>query len=126
MSPWRILDYVEADGANVICFWIDSLPIQAQVRIDTRIRYLEATAIWPAQYISALKTCHGIYELKIVSSGVQYRPLGYFGPSRQEFTLLMGSIEKGGELEPRDFRKIAERRREVTDANRKRVVPHQY
>ena len=126
MGTWEILDYVEASGTNVISVWIDSLPAAAQVRIDTRIRYLEATQVWPAQYVSARKDCAGVYELRIVSAGVQYRPLGYFGPGRREFTLLMGAIEKGGKLEPRDFCKVATRRREIINGDRNRIVPHRY
>ena len=38
-------------------------------------------------------------------------PSVYFiAPTRHEFTLLMGAIEKGGELEPRDFCKSHGRR----------------
>jgi hypothetical protein len=128
MGTWEIFDYVEADGTNAIRVWIDSLPTAAQVKIDTIIRYLEATQVWPPQYISALKDCAEIYELRIVSAGVQYRPLGYFGPGpgRYQFTLLMGAIEKGGKLEPREFCKVATRRREIVNGDRNRIAPHRF
>jgi hypothetical protein len=126
MAAWTIYDYVGADGNNEIRAWIDSLPIAAQVKIDTIIRHLEAKVIWPPQYVSDRKDCAEIYELRIVSSGVQYRPLGYFGPQRREFTILLGAVEKGGELEPRAFCIIATRRRGIANGNKHRIVPHRY
>ena len=126
MSPWTIFDYLAEDGADEIRQWLDSLPVQAQVKIDTRIRYLDATPIWPPHYVSDRKDCVKIYELRIVSSGVQYRPLGYFGPQPREFTLLMGAIEKGGRLEPRDFCTIATRRRGIVNGDRNRIVAHRF
>lgn len=126
MGWWTILDYLAADGTNEIRSWLDRLPTAAQVRIDARIGYLQITRVWPPQYISARRDCQGIYELKIVSSGVQYRPLGFYGPERREFTLLMGAIEKGGRVEPRDFCDIALERRKIVNDDRSRIVPHRF
>lgn len=126
MGSWVILDYVEADGTSAIRVWIDSLRTGAQVKIDTILRHLQATPVWPAQYVSARRDCSGIFEVRVVSAGVQYRPLGYFGPGRHEFTLLMGAIEKGGELEPREFCQVATRRRETVNGDRNRAIPHRY
>jgi len=126
MAGWTIFDYLAENGQNEIRAWIDSLPKKAQVKIDTILRHLEATPVWSPQYISDREDCDGIYELRIVSGGVQYRPLGYFGPQRREFTLLMGAIEKGGRLEPRDFCDVAQRRREIVNGDRNRIVPHRF
>ena len=126
MAAWAIFDYVSASGANEIRSWIDSLPLAAQVRIDTRLRYLAITAVWDAQYVSSRKDCAGIYEIRVVSSGVQYRPLGYYGPGRREFTLLLGAIEKGGRLQPKGFCETATNRRNIINGDRNRIVPHRY
>lgn len=127
MATWAIFDYVDASGDNQIRIWIDSLPKAAQARIDTILGYLQITVWpWPEQYISALKTCNDIYELKIKSSGVQYRPLGFYGPQRREFTILMGAVEKGGKLRPKEFCTIATRLREIVNGNRNHIVPHRF
>jgi hypothetical protein len=124
---WTIFDYLAEDGTNEIRDWIDSLPFKAQVKIDTRIRYLEACSlVWPENYISALRGCDDIYEFRIPASGVQYRPLGYYGPERGEFTILMGAIEKGGKLEPRQYCATATQRREKVNADRNRIIRHQF
>ncbi len=126
MAEWTIFDYVGPDGVNEIRVWIDSLPKMAQVRIDGIIGYLQITPVWPPNYISALETCDDIYELKIKSGGVQYRPLGFYGPRRREFTILMGAIEKGRKLQPREFCTIATRLMEIVNGDRNRIVPHRF
>jgi hypothetical protein len=39
--------------------------------------------------------------------------LGCFGPKKDEFTLLIGAIEKGGKLEPINVIETAEQRRNL-------------
>ncbi len=126
MGCWTILDYITARGENDIRDWIAHQPKKAQAKIDTILRYLGITRIWPPQYVSALTNCEGILEVKIVSSGVQYRPLGYYGHAPREFTLLVGAVEKGGKLKPRNACTIAQNRRREVDADRRRAVPHQF
>lgn len=93
---WRFLDYINARSENEIRDWLISLPKKAQAKIDRMILVLQAyEGSWPPQYVSALKGYEGIYELRVVASGVQYRPLGFFGPGDREFTLLIGAVEKG-------------------------------
>jgi len=123
MNPWTIFDFLDASGENVIRQWIDSQPLAAQVKIDTRIRYLEATQNWAPNYISALKGCDDIYEIRIVSNGVQYRPLGMYGPNRGQFTLLLGTIEKGGKL-PKGACTTARDRIGVVNGDRNRIEFH--
>lgn len=126
MAAWPIFDYVGADGANQIRPWIDSLPKLAQARMDSILRHLEITSVWPEQYISALRTCDDIYELKIKAGGHQYRPLGFYGPQRREFTILMGAVEKGGKLRPKEFCVIATRLRGIVNGDRNRIEPHRF
>ena len=45
---------------------------------------------------------HGFIELTIRVKGVEYRPIGWYGPDRHQITLLVGAIEKGGDFEPRN------------------------
>jgi len=125
MNPWTIYDFVSPER-NEIRVWLDRLPKKAGAKIDVRLRYLETTQLWPEQYISALTGCDDIYELKIVSGGVQYRPLGFYGPGRQEFTLVVGAVEKGGRLKPPAACPTAQQRMETVYGDRNRIVQHQY
>ena len=121
MLEWTFRDYQRpssqgAEGdrtlVNEILVWTLGLPKKAQAKIDSRILFLRAwPPPWPLQYVSAYVGRPGIYELIISCGGVQYRPLGCYGPKPREFTLLIGAIEKGGRI-PKGILDSAESRRE--------------
>jgi len=108
--------------------WINSLPAQAQAKIDQRILLLRAwqDKTWPPQYLSTLKGYEGICEFRIVSSRVQYRPLGCYGPERREYTILIGAVEKGGKLKPPGACETAVDRRAIILQDRSRVRDHEF
>jgi hypothetical protein len=110
---WTFYDFLEERGANPIRQWLDSLPAKARAKINTRILFLMAQAVWPEQYVSALTGWPELIELRVVHANVQYRPLGFYGPGRREFTLVWGAVEKGS---------IPNRILEAADANRKLVL----
>ena len=116
---------MNARGQNEIRDWLVSLPKKAQAKIDYIILVLQAyEGPWPLQYVSALRGYDGIHELRVVASGVQYRPLGFFGPGEREFTLLIGAVEKG-RLSTRVCETAVRRRQEVV-ADRSRAHEHQF
>ena len=125
MPWWRFLDYVNFRGESEIKNWASSLPKGAQAKLDARLLYLRAYKVWPPQYVSALRGFEGIFEFRIIHSGVQYRPLGCYGPGEREFTLLLGAIEKGGKLPRSDCEAAAERRRIILQ-DRSRVRDHEF
>ena len=124
MNGWSFRDYLDASGDNVILHWLSSRPQKAQARIDNRILTLQASSVWSPQYVSALTSCKHIFELKIVSGGVQYRPLGCFG-LQKDFFILLGAIEKGGKL-PRSACSTAQQRRKIVLSDRSRSCEHQF
>jgi hypothetical protein len=113
IREWTIRDYLDRRGDNVVRDWISSLPISAQAKVDSILLILQAYKIWPAQYVSALRGYKQIYEIRVGCSGVQYRPLGCYGPDRGEFTILVGSVEKGGKLPKGDCEAAVERRNAI-------------
>lgn len=74
---------------------------------------MRAIAVWPEQYVSAIRDWSGLVELRVASFGSQYRPLGFYGPEKRQFTLVLGAVEKG---------KLPRRVLEVADANRKLIL----
>jgi hypothetical protein len=105
MGEWNLRDYLRPSGSdgetifvNEILEWTLKQPKKAQAKIDIIILSLQAWNVWPPHYVSALTGCPGILELRIKSFGVEYRPLGCYGPRPRDFTLLIGAIEKGGKL----------------------------
>ncbi|MFZ3136668.1 MAG: type II toxin-antitoxin system RelE/ParE family toxin [Thermodesulfovibrionales bacterium] len=113
MSNWTIKVYIAASGINYFQKWLDSLPKTAQVDIDERIRLLAATGFWHRPYAAKLKGYDEIWEIRILSGNVQYRPLGVFDLGEKVFSLLIGAIEKGSRFEPKNAPKIAEKRRSL-------------
>lgn len=55
------------------------------------------------------------FEIRFKSEGVQQRPIGYFGPSDNQFTILIWAIEKGSNFVPADWRKTADKRRNAIE-----------
>jgi hypothetical protein len=113
MSLWTFYDFTDTRGANLIRQWLDGLPSKASAKIDTRILFMMAHPVWPEQYVSALVGWPGLVELRVGSAGNQYRPLGFYGPRRREFTIVLGATEKG---------KLPIRVLEVADDRRKIVL----
>jgi hypothetical protein len=127
ISQWQFRDFLDGRGINVIRAWTVALPPAAQAKLDMIILVLQATDLWPwpAQYISALRGYEGVLELRVGSCGVQYRPLGCYGPGRREFTILIGAIEKGGRLPKRDCETAVERRALIFE-DRGRTCEHDF
>src|SRR5258708_2409251 len=113
MAMWTFYDFMEERGVNPIRRWLDGIPVKAAAKINTRILYMMAMPIWPEQYVSSLKGWPELVELRLIHSGVQYRPLGFYGPERREFTIVLGSVEKGS---------LPTRVLETADANRKLII----
>jgi hypothetical protein len=125
LSEWAFRDFLDGRGFNVVRKWVVTLPPVAQAKVDTIILVLQASKIWPAQYVSALKGFEGIYELRVCSCGVQYRPLGCHGPAKKQFTILVGSIEKGGKLPKHDC-ETAVQRRQIILKHQGRTCEHDF
>ncbi|MDP2997772.1 MAG: type II toxin-antitoxin system RelE/ParE family toxin, partial [Bryobacterales bacterium] len=97
MGLWSFWDYHTALGENLILRWLNSseVPRGAKVKINARIFALQGFPIFPEKFFSAYRGWSGLYELRIVFAGVQYRPFGFYGPQQRQFSLLIGGIEKG-------------------------------
>jgi Phage derived protein Gp49-like (DUF891) len=117
MPEWTFRDYqrptaLPGNPLNEILLWTLGLPVKAQAKIDAVILSLQGFRVWPPQYVSDCGY-EGIWELRIVSGGVQYRPLGCYGPGPRVFTLLIGTIEKGGKIPYGDGESAVQRRERV-------------
>ncbi len=95
---------------NEIDEQLDDLDPEPKQKIKAFIRRMENIEKWDSSYFKPLVGYHGIYEIKIKFKRVQYRPLGCYGPGRKEFTLLIGAIEKGSKLTPKDAAQKAQER----------------
>jgi hypothetical protein len=84
-----------------------------------------AQPVWPEQYVSSLKGWPDLVELRVVHAGVQYRPLGFYGPERREFTLVLGTKEKSA-IPARVLGAADANRKLVLATGRTRIIEHQF
>src|SRR6266853_1805460 len=101
MSRWIFLDYIDHRGTNIYKAWLESERSFAK-KIDARLDVLLA-------HLSVQ-----------VSLGEPYLEL-YKG---NEFTFLLGAVEKNDRLVPREAISIAERRREEVNAGTAKTEQH--
>ncbi len=125
MNPWTFFDFYSERGENEIHRWLNGgMPKAAKAKINARIAALQGFPVFPEQYISAYSGWPGLLELRIVSGGVQYRPFGFYGPSRGQFSLLIGGVEKG--KVPKQILEVADERRRVVLDDPSRVGRHDF
>jgi hypothetical protein len=68
-----------------------------------------------------------IYEIRISGNKVEYRPLGFYGPSEKDFTLVIGARKKSGKRgklswEPPEARETAKRTYELIQKDKNKYI----
>jgi hypothetical protein len=99
-KEWTFKCFKSSSGTNKIRKWLNALPEDDQAKIDATIKQLEIEKKLEDPPVKKLTGYKYLFEIKIKSGGVQYRPIGYYGPNRKEFTILIGVIKKERKLKP--------------------------
>src|SRR6266566_4445383 len=94
--------YISPSGRDVIDDWYNRQSESVQGAVDVALEYLSQR---PRQewrrpefdLLSGKMRAIGEIRLKVDK---QYRILGFFGPSRSDFTMLIGSSKKGQNYDP--------------------------
>jgi len=90
------------------------MPAKARAKLRWIIGFMETRKDWGnTPYFSPLVGYAGIGEIKFKAQNKQYRPLGCYGPGIYEFTLLIGSEEKGDKFKPLSAPETAVKRRKL-------------
>jgi hypothetical protein len=131
MALWTFRDFTDESGDNVIAAWVGSIRSgkkQAKVaaRWDAMLEHLRniENSDWPTGWFTELTGYEGILEMKFTVQNIQWRPLGYFGPRRHEFTFLIGAMEKNNRFVPTDAPSTAANRRQIVELNPQRAIDH--
>lgn len=101
---WRFLNFRSEFGRNLIRDWIDGLPNGTRQRVKARLNALvtelELKETLDRPYVGQLRgaPCKGLYELIMKIDKTEFRVLGCYGPKPDEFTLLLGTSEKGNKF----------------------------
>lgn len=106
-------DYIDINDVNVIKVWLDGLKPKAKAKLNAKLNALEQMnrTEWRMPMTEVLKgDKDGLIAVRTEYNRIQYRLLGYDGPRRGEFTLLICGTEKNNKYEPLDIgRKAFER-----------------
>jgi hypothetical protein len=101
---WTIRSYVSPVGNDLVRKWYDAQTFAVQAAFDTVVLFLLQSSFeeWRRPEFSMLKGKYTkLGELRFDVGNVEYRPLGFFGPCRSEFTILIGATKKGRVYHPR-------------------------
>lgn len=105
MTQWIFKCFLTEHGRDVIDERYSGLSPGAQARFRVIIQHLRDTPQrqWNPNIVSPIKGTRykGLYEIRFQVRNVLYRSLGFFGPKRGNFTLLMPAREQGNEFIPR-------------------------
>lgn len=96
-----------------------TIPEEAQAAIDVRINFLRITRTWERPHFDKLHGYQHIHEIRIKHKRVEYRPLGYYGPSNARwcFTILKCAKEKDDKFVPKNAPATAEERRGLVESD---------
>lgn len=110
--PWVFRTYRKASGRDEILDWYDDLSGKDRAAVLNTFQYLRDTPRWSEPDFKSLhgKTA-GLGEIRFKFGGVQNRLIGFFGPHRAGFTLLVPVRKRGNSFDPRDWENTALRRK---------------
>ena len=126
-ETWTMLVYVDDRRRTAIEKWSLGFSQTAKSILDRRLMYLSATRCWGRPHASKLRGYSKLWEIRFENMRVQYRPLGFFGPGRKEFTILIGAYERDGKFDPLNAPKIAEKLmvKVLNDRSRRHVTEYE-
>jgi hypothetical protein len=102
LALWTFRCYVSPNGRDMIADWYGRQTEQVQAAFDVAREYLvqRTRDEWRRPDFDLLSgNMREIGEIRL-KVDKQYRILGFFGPGRSEFTLLIGASKKGKTYNP--------------------------
>lgn len=111
---WTFRTYRTVSGDDVIDQWYQGLSVKSRARVLTRLLYIgdQPREGWKRPHFDLLSgDCSGLGEIRFKIDRTQFRLVGFFGPEREEFTIVTVAVEKDSEFEPKNACKIAQRRK---------------
>lgn len=127
IESWIFFEFVSDAGEAQFSLWLHAQPEEAQAAIDTRIVMMMRLSKqqWSSKWIQPYKGYDKLLELRITQNKIQYRPLGCFGPDRQEFTILAGAKEKNWKI-PKPTLATAMSRMQLVLSDRRWIREYQF
>ena len=125
MPRWVFYCFLSEHGRDVIDDWYTGVSVGVQVRFRTILQHLRDTPRlqWNPNLVYPItgERYRGLYEIRFQVRNVLHRPLGFFGPDRGHFTLLMPAREQGNQFIPRNALETARERMQIVMNDRRRI-----
>lgn len=120
----KIKCYVSEAGRSEVQEHVDNATDALQAELMVAIEYLrdQPRQNWTRPKAAKLsadkKEFRDYFEIRFVAENTQQRPIGYFGPGENEFTILIWVIEKDRKFIPKEWRSMADTRRTALDSGK--------
>ena len=113
---WNIKCYESQSGRNDVQSTYDSGTADLKAGLETALDYLKVRdrQEWRRPHAHKMTKCNefrDFFEIRFCANNLQQRPIGYFGPGENDFTILIWATEKGNRLNPENWCEKANRRR---------------
>lgn len=113
--PWVFRTYRKASGRDDVQDWYRALRGADRAAVLNALKYLREQPRENWNRARDFAPLHGkvagLGELIFKFGGVQNRLVGFFGPFRMSFTILLPVAKKGRAFDPRDWENISLRRK---------------
>jgi len=108
--------YVSSSGKNEVQATYDSGTEELKAGLEVALAYLKVRdrQVWIRPHAHKMSKCiefRDFFEIRFRAENLQQRPIGYFGPGLNDFTILIWATEKGNKLKPENWCEKANRRR---------------
>jgi hypothetical protein len=123
VPPWSFRTYRSGAGRDEVAEWYAGLAPKDRAKVYRWLDYLrqQPRQGWRRPYFDVLHgKCAGLGEIRLKLGQVQWRPIGFFGPDRLQFTVLVVAKEKGGKFIPRDVCDVGQSRKVDVISDRER------
>jgi len=110
MGYWTFRTYVSPQGEEEVTTWYAAQTPTVRAAFDQRLRTLwqMKPQEWRDPYTKVLEgACEGLVEIRFKADRAQQRPLGFYGPGRMEFTIVLMAREIGDRFEPKNACEVA-------------------
>lgn len=123
MAIWTLRCYHGNTGQDEIDVWLSGLQKAARAKFLARMAGLrdQPQHNWNGTRTKQLNGYDGLLEVRFKANNVQHRPIGFFGPDKMEFTLLVGAIEKNNQFIPKSAPDTAIARKKKVLADKRRA-----
>lgn len=124
---FNLYDFVAKNDVNEFKLWTESLQTKQRAKLNQKLDSLQAHGDTLHPHTLTGTTSAGILKLRI-RGNIQLRPMLCKGPVSvdEEYTLLMGAIEKGSKFVPKNAPNLANsKKEEVIDQPTIRRTEHE-